>query len=366
MNKEYTSLGLMSGTSMDGVDASIVQSDGEKSINIILDKYFEYPQGIYSDLVNLRNKINNSEDLLIFSDKLSKLEREITLFHAKIVKEILDQKNYDVDLIGFHGQTILHDPSKKISKQLGDGKLLSQLLNKSVVYNFRSEDLSNGGDGAPLTPIYHKALEKKLKLKPVSFINLGGIINFTTIKEDGMMIAKDLCAGLCMIDKWIRNNSQKKYDPEGVIASSGIVNKVILNQYLEDFFYFNRSKRSFDTSDFDVLFARGLSLQDGAATITSITTSILNSYFFSNEKENNNHKLILCGGGRKNKYLCERIKNFEIKVKKIDEFGINGDFIESQAFAFLAIRSFLNLPISFPETTGCRTQTSGGKIIQIK
>lgn len=364
MNKEYTSLGLMSGTSMDGVDVSIVQSDGEKSINIILDKYFEYPQGIYSDLVNLRNKINNSKDLIILSKQLTELEREITLFHAKIVEEILNQKNCRIDLVGFHGQTILHDPGKNISKQLGDGKLLSQLLNKSVVYNFRLEDLSNGGDGAPLTPIYHKAIEKKLNLRPVSFINLGGIVNFTTIEEDGTLFAKDLCAGMCMIDQWIRNNSQKKYDPEGTIASSGTVSKIILNQYLEDFYYFNKSKRSFDTSDFDISFARGLSLEDGAATITSITANILNSYFFSNDKINNKHKLILCGGGRKNKFLCERIRNFGDEVKNIDQFDIDGDFIESQAFAFLAIRSFLELPISFPSTTGCKQPTTGGEIIK--
>tara|TARA_B100000963_G_scaffold348135_1_gene355303 strand:+ start:27515 stop:28615 length:1101 start_codon:yes stop_codon:yes gene_type:complete len=366
MSKEYTSLGLMSGTSMDGVDASIVQSDGEKNINIILDEYFEYPQEIYKNLVNLRSKINNDEDMKNFSSELLELEREITLFHAKSVKQILNQKNLNIDLIGFHGQTIYHESNKKISKQLGDGQLLSQLLKKNIVFNFRINDLLNGGEGAPLTPIYHKALAQKLNLKPVSFINLGGIINFTTITENGEIFAKDLGPGMCMIDNWIRNNSQKKYDYDGKTASSGITNELILNQYLENFYHFNKTKRSFDTSDFDISFARGLSLKEGAATITSITAEIINSYFFSNTKSNNKHKIILCGGGRKNNFLFEKIKKIKTDVKKIDNYGINGDFVESQAFAFLAIRSFLNLPISFPETTGCKEPTIGGKLIEFK
>ncbi len=360
MSKKYTSLGLMSGTSMDGVDASIVQSDGEKNITIILDKYFEYPQKIYNKLIGLRNNINSAKDLNKFLKQLMELEREITIFHAKLVKEIIDKNNFKIDLIGFHGQTIYHDSKRQISKQLGDGNLLSSLLKKKIVYNFRHNDLLNGGEGAPLTPIYHKILEKKFNLKPVSFINLGGIVNFTTINDDGTLFAKDLCAGMCMIDKWVRNNSNKKYDLAGDFARSGTVNKIILNQYLENFYHYNSTKRSFDTNDFDISFARGLSLNDGAATITSITADIINSHFSSKKK------LILCGGGRKNKYLFDLIKNSQNEVKSIDEFGIDGDFVESQAFAFLAIRSLLSLPISFPETTGCKNPISGGEIIKFK
>ena len=159
-----------------------------------------------------------------------------------------------------------------------------------------------------------------------------------------------------MIDKWVRNNSNKKYDLAGDFARSGTVNKIILNQYLENFYHYNSTKRSFDTNDFDISFARGLSLNDGAATITSITADIINSHFSSKKK------LILCGGGRKNKYLFDLIKNSQNEVKSIDEFGIDGDFVESQAFAFLAIRSLLSLPISFPETTGCKNPISGAKL----
>ena len=176
MSKSFYSLGLMSGTSMDGVDASIIQSDGETKYKVIIDQYFEYPQSIYNDLTKLRDKIKSSKDLKKFSKEIKNVEKEITLFHAKAVNKILQKTKVNVDFIGFHGQTIYHNAKEKISKQLGDGKLLSKLTKKTVVYNLRENDLKNGGEGAPLTPIFHKMLAKKFKLKNVTFINIGGII----------------------------------------------------------------------------------------------------------------------------------------------------------------------------------------------
>ena len=195
---------------MDGVDASIIQSDGETKYKVIIDQYFEYPQGIYKDLIKLRDKIENSEDLKKFSKEIVEIEKEITLFHAKVSVEIIKKSKVNIDFIGFHGQTIFHNAKEKISKQLGDGKLLSNLTNKTVVYNFRQNDLKNGGEGAPLTPVFHQMLEKKFNIKPVSFINMGGILNRTTIWDDGELSAKDEGPGMCLIDKWIRTNSKKK------------------------------------------------------------------------------------------------------------------------------------------------------------
>ena len=366
MSKEYTSLGLMSGTSMDGVDVSIIQSDGENKSEVLLDKYFEYSEAIYKDLTKLREKINITKDLKIYSKEINKLEREITLFHAKAVNEVLKNSKINVDIVGFHGQTIFHNPLEKISKQLGNGELLSQLVNKNVVYNFRENDLVNGGDGAPLTPVYHELLEKKFNIKPVSFINIGGILNKTTVCSDGELLAKDEGPGMCLIDKWIRINLKKKYDKNGDIAKSGKVNKLIVNQYIENFESSNSKKNSFDTNDFDISFVRGLSLKDGAATLTYITIDIINSLFLKNKRSKIKEKIILCGGGRKNHFIIEEIKKLNDDVKIIDDYGINGDFVESQAFAYLAIRSYLNLPISFPKTTGCKKPSTGGKIIMIK
>ena len=164
MEKIYTSLGLMSGTSMDGVDASIIKSNGEDKYETVFDQYFKYDEELYRELVNIRNKINSSSDLEINSIILSKLERRITLFHAFVCKKVISNYSSNIDLIGFHGQTIFHNPKEKISKQLGDASLLASLLKKKVIYNFRENDLTNGGQGAPLTPIFHQLLVNQNKI----------------------------------------------------------------------------------------------------------------------------------------------------------------------------------------------------------
>jgi len=162
MEKIYTSLGLMSGTSMDGIDVSIIKSNGEDKYETVFDQYFEYSEEIYRELTNIRDKINILKDLEENSILISKLEKKITLFHAKISKQVIEEYNLNVDLVGFHGQTIFHSADEKISRQLGDGNLLSNLLKKIVVCNFRENDMINGGQGAPLAPIFHHLLVMKL------------------------------------------------------------------------------------------------------------------------------------------------------------------------------------------------------------
>ena len=184
MGKIFTALGLMSGTSGDGVDASIISSDGTDHYSEVLNKYYEYDQKIYKNLHKLRGKILKFEDLSMNEKEIILLEKEITLFHAKVVKEILDLVDENIDLIGFHGQTIYHNPLKKISKQIGDGNLLSQLSKKTIIYNFRKNDIQNGGEGAPLTPVFHKLIVKQNRIElPVCILNIGGITNVTLIDE---------------------------------------------------------------------------------------------------------------------------------------------------------------------------------------
>ena len=163
MSKFYCSLGLISGTSADGVDASIIQSDGDTQYEVILDEYFKYSQNIYENIHNLKKEINNSKDLKKLSKKIQLLEKEITIFHADAVNKIIKKIKSNIDFVGFHGQTIFHNAEEKISKQLGNGKLLSKLIKKTVIGNFRQNDLKNGGHGAPLTPIFHKLLKKKIQ-----------------------------------------------------------------------------------------------------------------------------------------------------------------------------------------------------------
>ncbi len=362
MSKSYYCLGLMSGTSMDGVDASIIQSDGEVKYRVIIDKYFKYPQAIYEDLVNCRDQIENYEDLKKFKKEIDKIEKQITLFHAKASLEIIKKSKVNIDFIGFHGQTIFHNPKKKFSKQLGDGKLLSKITKKTVICDFRQNDLKNGGEGAPLTPIFHQMLGKKFNIKPVSFFNIGGILNRTTIWDDGELSATDYGPGMCLIDKWIRTNSKKKYDKNGDIAKSGKVNEIFLEKYLKNFRTSNPGRKSYDINDFSISIVKDLSLKDGAATLTLYTANLFNAHFEGNKILKIKEKIILCGGGRKNKFLVDIIKSYNKNVKLIDDYGINGDFVESQAFAYLAIRSYLKLPISFPTTTGVKKPSTGGII----
>ena len=364
MSKFYCSLGLMSGTSADGVDASIIQSDGDTEYKVILDKYFKYRQDIYDNIHNLKDKINTSEDLDNLSEEIDSLEKEITIFHAKAVNEIVKAFKSNIDFIGFHGQTVFHNAKEKISKQLGDAKLLSQLTKKTVVYNFRENDLNNGGQGAPLSPVFHMLLKNKYKLKlPLVILNIGGIANVTGIDLEGHMYSQDVGPGNCLIDQWIRQNSEKKYDDKGEIAKSGEINKIILNQALENFSY-NNSLKSYDVKDFDTSFVRGLSLEDGAATLTKYTSEILQDYL-KISFDGSNQNILITGGGRKNNFLVKSIEEkINIPIKLVDDFGIDGDFVESQAFAYLAVRSFLGLPISYPETTGCKEPCTGGVIVK--
>ena len=357
----------MSGTSADGVDASIIQSDGDTEYKVILEKYFKYGQNIYENIHNLKEKINNSKDLVNLSKKIQPIEKEITLFHANAVNEIVKESQSNIDFVGFHGQTIFHNAKEKISKQLGDGKLLSKLTQKTIIYDFRQNDLKNGGHGAPLTPIFHKLLKTKFKIEDVTFVNIGGIVNITTLLNDGHMSGTDIGPGMCLIDRWIRLKSKKNYDENGIIAKSGKINKKSLDQLLENFHEKENTLntgpiQSFDTKFFDFSFVKGLSLEDGAATLTEFTTRII--IFALKATDRYKEKIILCGGGRKNNFLVEKLKEESIRIKLIDEYGVDGDFVESQAFAYIAIRSYLKLPISFSETTGVNKPCTGGVIVK--
>ena len=372
MSQEFTSLGLMSGTSGDGVDASIIQSDGDTKYQSIKDKYFEYNKEIYQNIHELKEKIHKLIDIKKFSKELNHLERQITLFHASVAKEI--SKNHKIDIIGFHGQTIYHNSLEKISNQLGDGKLLSQLTKKNIVYRFRQNDIKNGGEGAPLTPIFHQLIATQCKLDlPVCILNIGGISNITIINEPTgkySFTSRDIGPGNCLIDSWVRKNSKNNFDKDGLLAAKGRRNDIIFEQAQELFSNrLNRKSLSFDVNDFDVSFVRGLSLEDGAATLTDFTGRIIGAALISllSNIPSKNLKVLICGGGRKNYVLIKKIKKNTLKnivIQSIDDYGIDGDFIESQAFAFLAIRSKLNLPISFPETTSCNQPSTGGIIIE--
>lgn len=376
--KIFTSIGLMSGTSMDGVDLSVIKSDGNDQFSSIYNVYREFDGELYKQLISLRDKISNSTDLNTYSKEINDVEKKFTLFNSQSINEVIKDIDEDIDLIGFHGQTVFHDPKIQISKQLGDGKLLSSLFKKIVINNFRQNDLNHGGQGAPLTPIFHslitKIIQKNFKLKlPINIINIGGITNITQFKQNLNnsinFFAYDVGPGNCLIDDWVRNNKDLKFDEDGNYANIGKVDDLILNQAIDNF-EFKSYETSLDVKDFDTSFVKGLPFEDGCATLTKFTAYLIADGLRKINKHNdvNPHHYIFCGGGRKNKFLMQAIKNYlvnkNIIMKDIDDYNFNGNFIESQAFAYLAIRSYLKLPISFPSTTRCKKPISGGDILR--
>lgn len=372
MSKEYTSLGMMSGTSGDGVDASIIRSDGIDELTILKQKYYEYDDNLFKQFHDLKKKINSTHDIKKFSHHIKILENNITLFHAKVIEDI--SNSFNIDLIGFHGQTLYHNPQEKISLQLGNGNLLYQLSKKKIVFNFRKNDILNGGEGAPLTPIFHKHLIKVKKIElPACILNIGGISNLTLVSDfkNYNISSKDVGPGNCLINDWIQIHTSKKFDFGGEISNRGKINEIILEQALETYEsnFQKRENISLDTNDFDVSFARGLNLEDGAATLTAFSAKIISSQIksFLKNYEKKKIKIIISGGGRKNQSLIKQIKlnsSKNISYYNSEDLELDGDFIESQAFGYIAIRSILSLPISFPSTTGCMAPCTGGELIE--
>ena len=376
--KIFTAIGLMSGTSMDGIDLSLIKSDGYNHIEQINDEYYEFSDELYKELFLLREDIKKSEDLIKYSAKLEEIEKNFTLFNAKVVNEFIKKKDIKPDFIGFHGQTIFHQPSEKISKQIGEGHLLSQLTKCTVINKFRQKDIESNGQGAPLAPIFHYLISKKIKEEfnlnyPINIINIGGISNVTSILNNENVekdiFAYDIGPGNCLIDQWLKKNSNKKFDENGTIASLGEPNDLILNQAKDNFEILSINE-SLDINDFDISFVKGLNLEDGCATLNKFTAYLISEGLKKIDEINKikTENFVMCGGGRKNLTLIKNIKQFMdnemLTIKNIDDFKINGDFVESQAFAYLAIRCFLNLPISFPNTTRCEKLSSGGNIIK--
>tara|TARA_B100000795_G_scaffold245404_1_gene210516 strand:+ start:340 stop:1455 length:1116 start_codon:yes stop_codon:yes gene_type:complete len=371
MKKLITAIGLMSGTSSDGIDASIIKSNGEDTLNLIGDFFFPYEEKIRFKIRRLKEKINKPLDLEINKIEIIDLEKQITILHSQATNLLIERlkvNKSEVNLVGMHGHTIFHSFLNKQTKQLGDGNFLSKLVGLNVIYDFRENDLKNDGHGAPLVPVFHKLLQKKLKIKtPVVFVNIGGISNLTYLNKDDEMISFDSGPGNFLIDKLLqlKSNNKKQFDENGKIAFKGQIDKTILDSFLNNPYYESSPPKSLDVNDFNLSSVRGLSLEDSITTLSELTSqTIVDSLNFFPQLP---QEIILCGGGRQNKYIHERIKKkSNISTIKIDDYKMKGDFIESQAFAYLAIRSFLRKPISFPKTTGVLKPSTGGKLIEFK
>ena len=365
MNKNFYSLGLMSGTSMDGIDASIIRSDGENHLELIDDMYLKYDDLLESKLKKMVDSFRTKEDLKKLSKDFRYIEKEFTLLNVNLCKLIMKRnKNIKIDIIGFHGQTIIHNPEQGYSIQIGDSKLLSKLAKTSVVSNFRENDILNGGQGAPLTPFYHKLILLKIKSKlPSAIVNIGGISNITYITDTDKVISFDMGPGNYLIDKWVQLNSENRFDNKGLIAKSGRLNEKILKKLLKKPFYKKKYPKSLDVRDFNLTDLQDLNLADGCATLSMLTIKSI-CMAINNFQEIPN-LILFSGGGRKNQFLIDNIKKIlKIPIHLIDKFSFDGDFIESQAFAYLAIRSYLKKTISLPSTTGVKKPCSGGVVFK--
>jgi len=383
MSKIYTSLGTMSGTSLDGIDFSVIKTDGEDSISLGGNYYLEFSNNLKEKIINIKSKIQTTNDCKKFvkSEEYRELSDEITMIHVHGIREFILYKNRLPEIIGFHGITLWHKPADKYTHQIGNPMLLKKNLlnyfnveNIEIIFNFRENDIINGGQGAPLTSLYHQAILKHLKIiDPRLIVNIGGITNVTYTNRDEIF-STDIGPGNCLINEWMKNNFDKDFDEDGKISLKGKV-----NQNIADIFLYNLKKLqknnniSFDTSDFNLSEFNSLDSKDGAATLSFVTAkAILN---FANSLELK--RIILCGGGRHNQAILNFLEKDKFIISSIDDLNLfahkidgeellvpgQGDFIESQAFAYLAVRSKLKKNISLPTTTGVKHPSTGGDII---
>lgn len=338
----FNAIGLMSGTSMDGIDVAALQTDGRIIVNA--GAFASYP---YAPA--FRKKLKAA----LGKRKAPALEKELTLLHAHAVKQFLKKYKLqasDFDVIGFHGHTLHHEPAKKITVQIGDGKLLHKLTGIPVVYDFRNADVKAGGQGAPLVPVYHQAIATKLK-KPVVFLNIGGVANITYVDTGDVLLACDTGPGNALIDDWVYRHKKGAFDNGGKIAASGNVDAAWVKQFLKHSYFKKKLPKSLDRNAFHLFVPSHLNLADGAATLTQMTVDTIAQSFKQCPK--NPQQIIVCGGGRKNSEMLKRLqKATGVKSAIIEKLKLNGDAIEAQAFAYLAVREVLGLPISFKGTTG--------------
>ena len=367
-----TSIGLMSGTSMDGIDVAMIKSDGEKSVERGPSMEIEYDgetrRAIEQGLVDA---LSISDDRDARPGDLTALELLITGLHADAVASFLIAHGIlatDIDVIGFHGQTVLHRPDKKLTVQLGDGALLAIKANIPVVFDMRAADMMAGGQGAPLVPVYHRALASLLPVEfahewPVAFVNIGGISNITFIPRRGELVAFDTGPGNALIDQWVQNVAGIPFDQGGEIASEGSIDQIMINRYLSAQYFSKKLPKSLDRNDFQPPLPGEIELADGARTLARLTAEAI--FAASDHLPEKPNLWIICGGGSKNDVIMsdlgELTAQSESRIISAEQAGFNGGAMEAEAFAYLAIRSFKNLPITFPGTTGCKSPTLGGE-----
>ncbi|MFS0771355.1 anhydro-N-acetylmuramic acid kinase [Sphingomonas sp. 1P08PE] len=355
-------IGLMSGTSLDGIDAALIETDGEGAVRSIAFRGEAYTDAARAELAEA-TRIALTYDRPRMSQELTAASDLVVRTHALAVHKLLREAGVqpaDVDVIGFHGQTVAHRPDRGWTWQIGDGAQLAAACGITTVSDFRSNDVALGGQGAPLLPVYHDALTAGLS-RPVAVLNLGGVANVTLAGADGLLIAFDTGPANGLIDHWVEEATGARFDADGALAAAGRVDQAVLTAMLDHPFFDAPAPKSLDRSDFTIQPARGLSAIDGAATLTAFTAETV--ALALRQLPASPSRLIVAGGGRHNPTMLRMIAEATGLVPEpSDALGWNGDAMEAEGFAYMAVRSLRNLPISFPGTTGVPEPATGGVI----
>jgi anhydro-N-acetylmuramic acid kinase len=345
----------MSGTSLDGIDVAAIATDGIQRVIGGPALTVPYPEDFRDGLRAVLGAVGPEADI-------AAIEAELTRLHAEAVSEFRARYPESAfDLIGFHGHTILHRPAERRTWQIGDGALLARLTGCDVVADFRSADVAAGGEGAPLAPLYHAALAADLP-KPVAVLNLGGVGNVTWIGRRANDIhAFDTGPGNALIDDWVRRHTGQPVDFDGALARTGQVSEAHVARFLQAPYFDRKPPKSLDRDDFQGFVPDDLDVADGAATLTEMTAAAVAAaslHFPAAAQE-----WLVCGGGRHNPAIMTALeRRLTVPVRPVEAVGWDGDALEAQAFAYLAVRSVMGLPLSLPTTTGAPHPVRGGRL----
>lgn len=356
-------LGLMSGTSLDGIDAALIRSDGRARVDCGAALSLPYDRELRCQL----------RSVLGGRGPVEAVERALTSRHAEAVQALLGTAGLapdDIKVIGFHGHTILHRPEEGRTWQIGDGALLAAETGIDVVCDMRSRDVALGGEGAPLVPLYQAALAAPLE-RPLAVLNVGGVANVTWIGAGRLdaegggagapVLAFDTGPGNALINDWVESHGGEPLDRDGALAAAGQVSEKALEALLDNPYFARRPPKSLDRDDFSAASLGALSLEDGAATLTAFTAAgiALAQAFFPQPAV----RWLVTGGGRHNPTLMAALaERLGVPVEPVEAVGWQGDALEAQAFAYLALRSLAGLPLTLPGTTGVREAASGGRL----
>jgi len=350
---------------MDGVDCALIESNGQRVKNIGTAVHLPYSPDVRREITHAMKNAELLGNPNLQNKNLNQLATRLTNIHGQAIKEILsdnDLKPKDIDVVGFHGQTLLHRPEEGWSWQIGEGQLLANMVNIPVVNDFRRQDIKCGGQGAPLVPIYHQALLKSQvdQKYPTAVVNIGGVSNITWIDshKEGEMLAFDTGPGNALLDDWIHKHTGEAMDFDGTLAARGKIDHMLVNEWISNDYFTKAPPKSLDRRSFNVIGLENLSLEDGAATLLDFTVRTIQiavEYCPSKPKY-----IYICGGGRHNKTLMTALGKMDIPIDTVEKLGWRGDFLEAEAFAFLACRHLLNLPITFPGTTATHRPATGG------